>query len=818
MKNSTVFLVMFTSALAACADVQEPVRPRMTSDRAVNDVAPHGVGGPTTVIYSNFGSGFTFDTSPLHGWTINGLLGPGIGQQAISQQFFTPSGKYTFARAIVALSHSSGPSGIRVFLQADSLGRPGHVVEEMSIDSIGDAPAVYTVNSTLSPVLRDTLYWLTVAAGGPGVLAGWNWNTIGDRSSTTFASTQGGGPNGPWGIGLEETRSAFQIEGRLVPAATCPLCVVPPTTIVRTAGPPDEIEQRFSADQQQDYRLTIRLVAGRTLAVQVVINDQSVVMPRDLLKSEADQFSVIVRLRQTNTARIRITGTPGASLEYRIEAANGDKTPPTLALSSGEADRNTYQAAGAAGNYFLSALDAGGAGIGTYGGPGSLFVAQTRLWNDLNPATFDPTVFEGQVFSTNANAALIGGTYIAAVGSAATPCVIGRFNASATKAGPNALTVFLRDGSTAGFCTPVAYTPTAGPSNTFGVPAASISALGYFKTQVIATDLANNVAANTFTATVLEDNSLPTIINIDLPAVLVGGTTVTFPAAVADATAGAVGDITGSWATLTYSVTGFVLQYPVSTAGAGIAFDNVLTRSAIVVPPVQNFIKNLQVSTGGTTAPTSTSSTTTAGAAGAPSSLTISAIDAANNVSTSATGTFSLSAAPVVITGSGTNFTAAGSGATFFTGGFAIAASATNVTNCPASGCGPSGSTAAANPTTTVIAATASGTSSVFNNPFAAGTVQLWYRPTGTTTFFLAPASDVTIGSVSIADNGTQRFWIYNLTWNPPAATPASALGVRVNLSPASAATINVDVMIVGVNGNGDGVATPIQVITLTNP
>jgi hypothetical protein len=45
-----------------------------------------------------------------------------------------------------------------------------------------------------------------------------------------------------------------------------------------------------------------------------------------------------------------------------------------------------------------------------------------------------------------------------------------------------------------------------------------------------------------------------------------------------------------------------------------------------------------------------------------------------------------------------------------------------------------------------------------------------------------------------------------------------SALGAPQNLSPANAATINVDVMVVGVNGNGDGVATPIQVIVLTNP
>jgi hypothetical protein len=509
-----------------------------------------------------------------------------------------------------------------------------------------------------------------------------------------------------------------------------------------------------------------------------------------------------------------VNGTANAPTSARFGV---DKTAPTLALSSGEADKNTYQGT-VAGNYFLSALDVGtvgGAGIGTYGGPGSLLVAQTRLWNDLNPATFDPTVFEGQVFSTNANAALTGGVYSGAAASLTTPCVIGRFNATSAKAGPNALTVFLRDGSTGGFCTPVAYTPTAGPSNTSGVPAAAVTAMGYYKTQVIATDLANNVAATTFTAQVLEDDSQPTILSIDIPGTLAGNSTVSFPTSASDAAAGKVGDIVGSWAAINYGTPAITLQYPVTTGGAGVAFDNVLTRTATVTPTAPNFIKNLQVSAGGTTAPANVPATLTpgtGGTAGTPTTLRVSAIDAANNVSANAAIDFNTQ--PSQLTGTGTNFSAAGSGATFFTGGFAITANNTIVSNCPAAGC--AGGAATVNPTTTTITATASGTSGAFNNPFAAGTVQLWYRPTGTVTWFQAPATDVTIGTVSFADNGTQRQWIYNLTWNPPDKTPVSAVGAPLTLTPPAGGTV--DVMVIGVNGNGDAVATPIQVITLTNP
>jgi hypothetical protein len=158
----------------------------------------------------------TFDADPFHGWDINGFLGPGIGRQAISQQFFTTPGAYSFVDAKVALRHFSGPARLHVILQEDASGLPGPVVEDIPVDLIGDAPAIYAAISTLSPILRDSLYWLTVAARDTGVVAGWNWNSIGDASSTNFAGTQGG-PDGPWGLGFHATRSAFQIEGRLVP-------------------------------------------------------------------------------------------------------------------------------------------------------------------------------------------------------------------------------------------------------------------------------------------------------------------------------------------------------------------------------------------------------------------------------------------------------------------------------------------------------------------------------------------------------------------------------------------------------------------------
>src|SRR5213596_441793 len=90
------FLPALALGFSACAEHPEVVAPnaRLRSDFTVSP--------PVAVIYSNFGPGMAFDADPSHGWTINGFLGPGIGQQAIAQQF-TPSADYTFSAAEVAL-------------------------------------------------------------------------------------------------------------------------------------------------------------------------------------------------------------------------------------------------------------------------------------------------------------------------------------------------------------------------------------------------------------------------------------------------------------------------------------------------------------------------------------------------------------------------------------------------------------------------------------------------------------------------------------------------------------------------------------------
>lgn len=165
------------------------------------------------VIYSNFGPGMSFNTNVYDGWTINGFFGPRIGQQGIAQQF-TPAESCVFTDAKLALTSLSGPNSFRVFLQADSNGVPGGVIEEIDI-AAGATPSVVSAISGLQPRLEGgTPYWLTVVAGAPEVMGGWSWNSIGDSEAYTFNGTQGGSPDGPWGAGpVAVLRSAFEVDG-----------------------------------------------------------------------------------------------------------------------------------------------------------------------------------------------------------------------------------------------------------------------------------------------------------------------------------------------------------------------------------------------------------------------------------------------------------------------------------------------------------------------------------------------------------------------------------------------------------------------------
>jgi hypothetical protein len=476
-----------------------------------------------------------------------------------------------------------------------------------------------------------------------------------------------------------------------------------------------------------------------------------------------------------------------------------DKTAPTATFVSGEVQGNAYNNPATPGNYVFNITDpgtVGASGVGTYAGPGTILVAQVRQWNGF-PSNAGVAAFEN-VNETNtpaANRPGLGETLGAFPAANNVACTIGRFNATQAKAGANALPVLSPSGATVGFCTPIPFTA-GGPPTAQTIPSSSNFFNGYYTTRIIAPDEANNLSA-VFTATILGDNTVPIVVNVDVPPTIAGNSTVALPANVTDNTAAGVGDFVASWPAVAYP--SGIYQYAV-TSGPGVAFDNVLTNATPISPSLPNFIKNLQVNNG-----VASPANTVANATNA-TDFFVSAQDPSANVGFK---DVVLASQPTNFTGSATTWN--NGTTTFFSGGFAISASAATVTNCPTAGC--AGNAAPVNPTSTVITAVASGATGTFTNPFV--TTQLWYRPTGGAVWFLAPSTDATASGPSTSDNGISRTWNFAFTWNPPVSTPATHLGGPVVLTGGG---LTVDVVIIGINANGDAVQTPTQVITLTNP
>jgi hypothetical protein len=295
--------------------------------------------------------------------------------------------------------------------------------------------------------------------------------------------------------------------------------------------------------------------------------------------------------------------------------------------------------------------------------------------------------------------------------------------------------------------------------------------------------------------TVLEDATNPTAgPGVDLPQSIAGGSAPVFPTLAADNL-----DVVASFAQITYP-SGMVLEGAVA-AGTGTAFDNVLTRSTTVTPGVAVFARNLQTS--------GNPSTLTAGsaAATAPASVNVVVLDAASRAG--ATGAINFSPTVAISQPSSNPWSSN------FTAGFSITSNAAGglVTNCPASGCGPSGTTTPVNPTTVTFTATAAGVSALLGNPFT--TVQIWYQ-VGAGPWFLAG----TTGAGSSRDTGVggNRFWDFTFTWDPPAAAQPDQTGAIASLAPPNAGSIGINVMAIGMNANGDALFTAPLVITLTNP
>lgn len=175
------------------------------------------------VLYTNFGAGLAYDT--VNRWDFSS--GGGCSQNALAVQF-TPSSTSLFGDAKLALANSPfaiGPNQVSVYLESDSAGSPGSIIEQLSATGLATFPAssVITVSSVSHPSLTaGTSYWLVLDTADPTTCDLWYQNSIGDDATTpTMQSSFSGSPTGPWQTTFQNGRArpAFQIDGFNVPDA-----------------------------------------------------------------------------------------------------------------------------------------------------------------------------------------------------------------------------------------------------------------------------------------------------------------------------------------------------------------------------------------------------------------------------------------------------------------------------------------------------------------------------------------------------------------------------------------------------------------------
>jgi len=147
----------------------------------------------TTTIYSNFGSGYSYQ--PDIGWTEGGptsTVGPYL--QAMS---FTPkNGFYIVTQIDLAIGYLSGTGGYKLELHADNHGKPGRRIAHWNVTGLptfGTCCSVNTIKVPLLPpviLLQGQQYWL-VPIVNSDEWAAWNWNNVSVNGNGAL-STDGG--------------------------------------------------------------------------------------------------------------------------------------------------------------------------------------------------------------------------------------------------------------------------------------------------------------------------------------------------------------------------------------------------------------------------------------------------------------------------------------------------------------------------------------------------------------------------------------------------------------------------------------------------
>jgi hypothetical protein len=162
----------------------------------------------TVTIYSNFGSGYSYNC--CLGWT---ETGPSSGEPVYMEAMaFTPTkGTYLLTQLDLAIGYISGTNGYKLELRDDHEGVPGRKIASWNVtglSSFGSNNTVETIKVRgLVFLLRHHQYWL-VAVPNSDEWAAWPENTVGAKGQISQSTDSGV----TWGT-FNNTNGAFDVLG-----------------------------------------------------------------------------------------------------------------------------------------------------------------------------------------------------------------------------------------------------------------------------------------------------------------------------------------------------------------------------------------------------------------------------------------------------------------------------------------------------------------------------------------------------------------------------------------------------------------------------
>jgi len=163
------------------------------------------------IIYTNFGTGASYDTSSANPIGFDFFTGDHDAQGAS----FVPGTDSMLDSITIALSAFNGTNAdpVTVAFQSDIAGVPANILETFVISPsalapFGAANPPIALTSLLNPLMSPgTMYWVTVSASGSDPIA---WNLNGTGAANLTATSVDGGTT--WhNLGL--TSGAFQVDG-----------------------------------------------------------------------------------------------------------------------------------------------------------------------------------------------------------------------------------------------------------------------------------------------------------------------------------------------------------------------------------------------------------------------------------------------------------------------------------------------------------------------------------------------------------------------------------------------------------------------------